>query len=66
MQITSASQLLELCGERNQSLSHVVAEYEAFRAGTTVQAVRERMGRPSRSCGRRWKKAGKIRASSAA
>jgi len=44
VQITSASQLLELCGERNQSLSHVVAEYEAFRAGTTVQAVRERMG----------------------
>ena len=44
MQITSAGQLLELCAQRAQGLAQVVAEYEAFRSGITVQEVRERMG----------------------
>ncbi|WP_461368216.1 L-serine ammonia-lyase, iron-sulfur-dependent, subunit alpha [Candidatus Darwinibacter acetoxidans] len=44
MQITSAGQLLELCAQRAQGLARVVAEYEAFRSGITVQEVRERMG----------------------
>jgi L-serine dehydratase len=44
VQITSAGQLLELCAQRAQGLAQVVAEYEAFRSGITVQEVRERMG----------------------
>jgi len=44
VQITSAVQLLELAAERRQSLAGVLAEYEAFRGNTTVEAVRERMG----------------------
>jgi L-serine dehydratase len=44
VQITSAGQLLELCAQRAQGLARVVAEYEAFRSGITVQEVRERMG----------------------
>lgn len=43
MEITSARQLLDLCAERDQSLAQVVAEYEAFRANTTCDAVREHM-----------------------
>jgi L-serine dehydratase len=35
---------LELCAQRAQGLARVVAEYEAFRSGITVQEVRERMG----------------------
>jgi L-serine dehydratase len=35
---------LELCAQRAQGLAQVVAEYEAFRSGITVQEVRERMG----------------------
>ncbi|NLL08642.1 MAG: L-serine ammonia-lyase, iron-sulfur-dependent, subunit alpha [Firmicutes bacterium] len=42
--MTSAGQLLELCAQRAQGLAQVVAEYEAFRSGITVQEVRERMG----------------------
>lgn len=45
MEITSANQLLELSAERSQSLAQIVAEYEAFRANTTVEAVREQMAR---------------------
>lgn len=44
MDISSASQLLELCAERKQDLAQVVAEYEAFRTNTTVDEVREQMG----------------------
>ncbi|NLL42932.1 MAG: L-serine ammonia-lyase, iron-sulfur-dependent, subunit alpha [Firmicutes bacterium] len=43
MDITSASQLLDLVKERKQSLSQVVAEYEAFRSNTSCEAVREQM-----------------------
>jgi len=43
MNITSASQLLELCKERGQDLAQVVAEYEAFRANTSCEEVREQM-----------------------
>lgn len=43
MDISSASQLLGLCAERGQSLAQVVAEYEAFRANTTVDKVRAEM-----------------------
>lgn len=43
MDITSASQLLELCAERGQDLAEIVAEYEAFRTNTTVDAVRRQM-----------------------
>ncbi|HPT82515.1 MAG TPA: L-serine ammonia-lyase, iron-sulfur-dependent, subunit alpha [Limnochordia bacterium] len=44
MQITSAGQLLELCSQGKEKLAQVVAEYEAFRSNTSVQAVLERMG----------------------
>ena len=44
MDITSASQLLELCTERNENIAQTVAEYEAFRTNTTVDSVRKQMG----------------------
>ena len=43
MDITSASQLLELCTERDQDLAQVVAEYEAFRSNTSCEEVRKQM-----------------------
>ncbi|HHT89779.1 MAG: L-serine ammonia-lyase, iron-sulfur-dependent, subunit alpha [Bacillota bacterium] len=43
MEITSATQLLQLCSERDFDLAQAVAEYEAFRANTTCDAVRESM-----------------------
>lgn len=43
MDITSASQLLSLCAERDQDLAQVVAEYEAFRSNTSCEKVREQM-----------------------
>lgn len=43
MEINSATQLLELSHERGQDLAQVVAEYEAFRSNTSVEAVREQM-----------------------
>lgn len=44
MDLTSAKQFMELAAERGQSLAQVVAEYEAFRVNTSVEAVRQRMG----------------------
>lgn len=43
MDITSASQLLELSKERAQDLADVIAEYEAFRTNTSVDAIRKQM-----------------------
>jgi L-serine dehydratase len=43
VEINSASQLLELCAERNQDIARVVAEYEAFRGNTSYEEVREQM-----------------------
>ncbi|MDI9483883.1 MAG: L-serine ammonia-lyase, iron-sulfur-dependent, subunit alpha [Bacillota bacterium] len=43
MDINSASQLLELMKERDQTFPQVVAEYEAFRSNTSCEAVREQM-----------------------
>ena len=41
--ITSASKLLELCEERQQSLPEVVAEYEDFLENSAVDTVRREM-----------------------
>ena len=46
MEITSATQLLQLCSEQDFDLAQAVAEYEAFRANTTCDAVRESMRTP--------------------
>ncbi len=43
MEITCAAQLLELCQKQQKSIPQIVAEYEAFLAMTTPEAVRERM-----------------------
>ncbi len=43
MDINSASQLLELMKERDQTFPQVVAEYEDFRSNTSCEAVREQM-----------------------
>mgnify|MGYP001055496849 FL=1 len=43
MEITNAYGLLELCEKRGESLPQVVAEYEAFRANSSVETVRAEM-----------------------